>query len=87
MTWNQPAPTITGGCTTPAKGHFGHPDRRRHNTISVREAAVLQSFPATYYVFSTDYIDRVCTMIRNAVPPVFAEAVGGSTLTALRKYQ
>jgi len=71
MNWDSVAPTITGGCTTPAKGRFGHPDRRRVSTISVREAALLQSFPADYS-FDTDRMDAVCEMIGNAVPPLFA---------------
>lgn len=74
MSWDAPSPTITGGCTTPAKGRFGHPSRRR-TTISVREAALLQSFPAGYK-FETDSIDSACAMIGNAVPPRFAEALG-----------
>lgn len=73
MAWDTVAPTITGGCTTPAKGRFGHPDRRRVSTISVREAALLQSFPADYS-FDTDQMDAVCEMIGNAVPPLFAAA-------------
>ena len=73
MAWANAAPTITGGCTTPAKGRFGHPDRRRVSTISVREAALLQSFPEDYS-FDTDRMDAVCEMIGNAVPPLFAAA-------------
>lgn len=81
MSWDKPSPTITGGCTTPAKGRFGHPDRRR-TTISVREAALLQSFPASYK-FSTDRIDAACEMIGNAVPPAFAEVLGVQLKRAL----
>lgn len=74
MSWEAPSPTITGGCTTPAKGRFGHPDRRR-TTISVREAATLQTFPVTYE-FTTDQIDSACDLIGNAVPPLFAKVLG-----------
>jgi len=81
MSWDQPSPTITGGCLTPAKGRFGHPDRRR-TTISVREAALIQSFPATYE-FATDSIDAACEMIGNAVPPKFAEVLGAQLAAAL----
>ena len=70
MTWDEPSPTITSGCTTPAKGRFGHPDCRR-TTISVREAAAIQSFPDSFQ-FETESIDTACEMIGNAVPPVFA---------------
>jgi len=74
MAWDAPSPTITGGCTTPCKGRFGHPDKRRY-TISVREAAMLQSFRKGYR-FDGDKIDVVCEMIGNAVPPAYAKAVG-----------
>lgn len=82
MNWDEASPTITAGCTTPCKGRFGHPDRRR-TTISVREAAILQTFPPTYQ-FRTRHIDLACQMIGNAVPPHFAEAVGRRLMATLR---
>jgi DNA (cytosine-5)-methyltransferase 1 len=81
MAWADVSPTITAGCTTPAKGRFGHPDKRRY-TISVREAALIQSFPESYQ-FSTSKIDAVCEMIGNAVPPLYAKLAGGQALSAL----
>ena len=81
MAWDQVSPTITGGCTTPSKGRFGHPDRRRY-TISVREAALLQSFPESYK-FRTDRMDAVCNLIGNAVPPHYGKLVAKKILTAL----
>lgn len=83
MAWDQVSPTITGGCTTPCKGRFGHPDRRRY-TISVREAALLQSFPEAYR-FVTDQMDAACGMIGNAVPPLYARLAGRQLLRAIRK--
>jgi len=65
---------MTGGCTTASKGRFGHPDKKR-TTISVREAALIQTFPNSYK-FDTDYMDAVCKMIGNAVPPRFAFVAG-----------
>ena len=81
MAWDQPAPTITGGCTTACRGRFGHPDKDRY-TISVREAALLQTFPERYR-FVTDRIDSVCDMIGNAVPPLYAKLVGKKVLAAI----
>ena len=72
MQWDRPAPTITGGCTTLSKGRFGHPDADR--TISVREAALLQTFPHDYRL-DTPYMDYVCKVIGNALPCDFAEAI------------
>ncbi len=72
MEWEQPSPTITGGCTTFSKGRFGHPVQNR--TISVREAALLQTFPEDYR-FDTPYMEYVCNIIGNALPCDFAEVV------------
>jgi DNA (cytosine-5)-methyltransferase 1 len=83
MAWDQVAPTITSGCTTPCKGRFGHPDKRRY-TISVREAALLQTFPENYR-FVTDQMDAVCDMIGNAVPPLYAKLAGTKVLEALEQ--
>ena len=72
MVWDQPAPTITGGCTTFSKGRFGHPKANR--TISVREAALLQTFPEDYRL-DTPYMEHACNVIGNALPCDFAAAV------------
>ncbi|HYI09521.1 MAG TPA: DNA cytosine methyltransferase [Thermoanaerobaculia bacterium] len=85
MTWASEAPTITTGCTTPAKGRFGHPDRRR-TTISVREAAILQTFPEGYR-FDSKHIDAVCSMIGNAVPPAYAAVVASKIIQALKEHE
>ncbi len=84
MSWDQPSVTITAGCTSPAKGRFGHPDRRRY-TISVREAATIQTFPEGYQ-FSSDHMDAVCEMIGNAVPPLFAKCLGETIKARLRDH-
>lgn len=83
MSWDSASPTITGGCTTPAKGRFGHPDQRRY-TISVREAALLQTFDEDYR-FQVDEMDRVCDLIGNAVPPLYAKTAGRAIRWALKK--
>ena len=82
MVWDQVSPTITGGCTTPCKGRFGHPDGRRY-TISVREAALLQTFPQNYR-FVTNRMDAVCDMIGNAVPPLYAKLAAKRVLSAIK---
>jgi DNA (cytosine-5)-methyltransferase 1 len=84
MAWDQPSPTITGGCTTPCKGRFGHPDKRRY-TISVREAALFQTFPENYR-FVTDQMDAVCDMIGNAVPPLYAKLAAKEVLVAIKRH-
>ena len=72
MEWDEPSPTITGGCTTFSKGRFGHPVEDR--TISVREAALLQTFPIDYQ-FDVPYMEHVCNVIGNALPCDFAEVL------------
>ena len=84
MEWDRPSPTITGGCTTFSKGRFGHPKADR--TISVREAALLQTFPLDYRL-DTPYMDRVCNMIGNALPCNFAEALSRRCVEQLLKQQ
>ena len=46
MSWDQPAPVITTQCLGIGNGRFGHPSQMR--AISIREAALLQSFPASF---------------------------------------
>ncbi len=82
MEWDRPAPTITGGCTTFSKGRFGHPEAER--TVSVREAALLQTFPPEY-ILDSPYMGHVCTMIGNALPCDFAEAISRQCARRLRR--
>lgn len=82
LSWSQTPPTITGGCTTPCKGRFGHPEEDR--TISVREAAYIQTFPKNYR-FGTDYMDTVCDLIGNALPCDFATIVSRRCIQAYKK--
>lgn len=83
MLWDEPSPTITGGCTTLSKGRFGHPSELR--TISVREAALLQSFPKDYR-FDTGHMDKVCSIIGNALPPLFAEVMASACLRSIERH-
>jgi DNA (cytosine-5)-methyltransferase 1 len=85
MSWDKPSPTITAGCTTPAKGRFGHPDCRR-TTISVREAALIQTFPREFQ-FSSEKMELVCQMIGNAVPPLFAQRLASAAAQAIRSHR
>ena len=66
------APTMTTKCTTPSCGRFVHPTE--HRGISLREAALLQTFPQSYrFVGGHGSIER---QIGNAVPVKLAEALG-----------
>jgi DNA (cytosine-5)-methyltransferase 1 len=69
MKWNDVAPTITGGCVNPSKGRFLHPTQDR--PITLREAALLQSFPKSYEFPLTRGVYPVAVLIGNALPPEF----------------
>jgi len=80
MTWDQTPVTMTSGCTTPSKGRFGHPEQDR--TISVREAASIQTFPEDYMI-DTPYMKYACRVVGNALPCDFAEVVSKACFDAL----
>lgn len=69
MAWNKVAPTITGGCASPSKGRYLHPVQNR--AITLREAALLQTFPKSYKFSLMKGKDSVALMIGNALPPTF----------------
>ncbi|HWF64702.1 MAG TPA: DNA cytosine methyltransferase [Rhizomicrobium sp.] len=74
---DRPSPTITTKCHSISNGRFGHYDTKQHRGISLREAAVLQSFPEDYVFYPTDQIEPVARMIGNAVPPKLARYFAG----------
>ena len=78
-----PAPTMTTRCTTPSCGRFLHPTE--HRAISLREAALLQTFPADYqFCGSHESKER---QIGNAVPVRLAHALGLAVRQLLRTCQ
>jgi DNA (cytosine-5)-methyltransferase 1 len=66
---DQPSPTITTRCISVSNGRFGHYDVTQVRAISVREAALLQSFPANYRFFPEDEMEPAARMVGNSVPP------------------
>lgn len=81
---NRPSPTITTKCHSISNGRFGHFDTSQHRGISLREAAILQSFSDDYVFHPIDAIDPVARMIGNAVPPKLAAFFAGYAVTSLR---
>ena len=69
MAWHDVAPTITTGCFNPSKGRFLHPEDDR--AITMREAALLQGFPAKYKFPTTQGKSAIALLIGNALPPPF----------------
>lgn len=69
---DRPAPTITTRCHSISNGRFGHYDPKQVRGISLREAAILQSFPDDYIFYPMEQIEPLARMIGNAVPPRLA---------------
>lgn len=79
MNWDEPSPVITTQCLGIGNGRFGHPEQDR--AISIREAAVLQSFPVDFeFVAPDERVNqlRLARQIGNAVPVKLGEAVARS---------
>jgi DNA (cytosine-5)-methyltransferase 1 len=74
---DKPSPTITTKCHSISNGRFGHYDTAQIRGISLREAAILQSFPENYVFYPDDQIEPVARMIGNAVPPKLAAFYSG----------
>ena len=77
MEWDAPAPTITTQCFGYGNGRFGHPEQNR--AISLREAAMLQGFPADYEFTPSGGLPNFASfgrLIGNAVPVPLGRAIG-----------
>lgn len=69
MKWDEPAPTMTTQCVGLGNGRFGHPEQNR--AISLREAAIFQTFPTDYQFVPADSpipVGTISKQIGNAVP-------------------
>jgi DNA (cytosine-5)-methyltransferase 1 len=87
MEWDKPAPTITTQCFNFGTGRFGHPEQDR--AITLREAAILQSFPRDYKFVPPEsevHFASVGRMIGNAVPPRLGSVVGRTLIDHLEQH-
>jgi DNA (cytosine-5)-methyltransferase 1 len=76
MEWDKVAPTITTQCFGYGNGRFGHPEQNR--AISLREAAMLQTFPRNYRFIADGekvLFSRLGRLIGNAVPVRLGEVI------------
>lgn len=81
MSWDQASPTITTQFYGFGNGRFGHPEQDR--ALSLREGALLQSFPADYQFIAENErmsIRTVGRLIGNAVPPILGSAIGSAII-------
>jgi DNA (cytosine-5)-methyltransferase 1 len=85
MEWDKPSPTITTQFYGYGNGRFGHPDQDR--AISLREGALLQSFPRDYVFFDEAHPLKKRELgmhIGNAVPVELGRAIGLSIVEHVR---
>jgi DNA (cytosine-5)-methyltransferase 1 len=81
MTWDEIGPTVTTQFYGFGNGRFGHPEQDR--ALSLREGAILQSFPRSYkFVRKGEPIFRssIGRLIGNAVPVKLGQAIGKSIM-------
>ncbi|PDT20057.1 hypothetical protein CO674_29860 [Rhizobium hidalgonense] len=79
--WDKPAITITAYARNPASGRYVHPEQ--HRGLSVREAALLQSFPQHFYFEGS--FDSKFRQIGNAVPPAFSSYLASHLLIEIHR--
>jgi DNA (cytosine-5)-methyltransferase 1 len=88
MEWDKPAPTMTTQCFGFGNGRFGHPEQDR--AISLREAAILQSFPRNYAFIPPGgevQLKALGRLIGNAVPVDLGRAIARSIKSHLAPMQ
>lgn len=86
MRWTEPSPTITTQFFKFGTGRFGHPEQNR--ALSLREGAILQTFPKRYRFSPPGEVinfTNLGRLIGNAVPVKLGEAIGRSIFAHLKK--
>jgi DNA (cytosine-5)-methyltransferase 1 len=84
MSYDEPSPTLTTKFYNYGCGRFGHPEQDR--AISLREGAMLQSFPKDYQFVpegAAVKIEPIAKHIGNAVPVELGRVIGESILRHL----
>lgn len=86
MEWDKVSPTITTQFTCYGTGRFGHPTQNR--ALSLREGALIQTFPQNYEFVKKGENINMCDTARqigNAVPPRLGEVIGESIIRHINK--
>lgn len=80
LEWDKPSPTIVAHLYKDGL-MFIHPDQEQLRSITIREAALLQTFPMDYeFIGSSAYCYK---MIGNAVPVLFAKNIAQAIINVL----
>ena len=88
MRWDEPSPTMTTQFFYIGAGRYGHPEQNR--AISLREGALLQTFPKGYKFFRNTEDMAMSTISRhigNAVPVDLGRIIGISIQEHLDKVE
>ena len=82
LEWDKPSPTVVAHLYKDGL-MFIHPDVKQRRSITIREAAALQTFPDDFdFIGSDAYAFK---MIGNAVPVEFASGIAKAVYTVLNK--
>jgi len=88
MSWDDPAPTMTTQFFGFGNGRFGHPEQDR--AISLREGALLQSFPEDYEFVPKGervHVKTIGRLIGNAVPVDLGRAIARTVQHHVSEYR
>lgn len=88
MEWSKASPTITTQFYGFGNGRFGHPEQDR--ALSLREGAMLQTFPKKYSFVKPGArveITSIGRLIGNAVPVKLGKIIGESIIIHLKQNQ
>jgi len=83
MSWDKVSPTITTQFYNYGTGRFGHPVQNR--ALSLREGALLQTFPKDYDFGNDMSFSTIARHIGNAVPPLLAKHIGFAIIKHVEK--
>lgn len=86
LEWDKPSSTVTTQFPGYGNGRFGHPEQDR--ALSLREGAILQSFPKNYQFIEDENkyaMSKIAMQIGNAVPPKLGEIIGRSIVGHLKE--
>lgn len=84
MAWEDVAPTITTQFYNYGSGRFGHPTQDR--ALTLREGALLQTFPLSYNFGPEESASKLGRHIGNAVPPRLGQVIGQTIKEHVREY-
>lgn len=86
---DEPAPTMTTQAFSYGSGRFGHYDMSQNRALSLREIAILQTFPPEYQFIDPEggfSFEKIGRHLGNAVPVRLAQVIAKSIQEHLNKH-